>query len=80
MPQIRADYKQVFLLPPAIDDWIGPDHPARFIGDFVDSLDLEVLGFRVPNGETGRPPYSTRSFVEGMALRLFQQNQVIAQA
>ncbi len=59
MPQIRADYKQVFLLPPAIDDWIGPDHPARFIGDFVDSLDLEVLGFRVPNGETGRPPYST---------------------
>lgn len=58
MPQIRADYKQVFLLPPAIDDWIGPDHPARFIRDFVDSLDLEALGFSIPMAETGRPAYA----------------------
>jgi len=58
MPQIRADYKQVFLLPPSIDDWIGPDHPGRFIRDFVDSLDLEALGFRIPMAETGRPPYA----------------------
>jgi transposase len=58
MPQIRADYKQVFLLPPSLDDWVRPDHPARFIGDFVDSLDLEALGFRVPTAETGRPAYA----------------------
>jgi len=58
MPQIRADYKQVFLLPPCIDDWVGPDHPARFIRDFVGSLNLEEMGFRVPMGETGRPPYA----------------------
>jgi transposase len=58
MRQIRADYKQVFLLPPAIDGWIGPDHPARFIRDFVDSLDLEALGCCVPMAETGRPPYA----------------------
>ena len=58
MPQIRADYKQVFLLPPSLDDWVGPDHPARFIRDFVDSLDLEALGFRVPAAETGGPAYA----------------------
>ena len=58
MPQIRADYKSVFLLPPCIEDWVGPDHPARFIRDFVDSLDLEDLGFRVPKAETGRPAYA----------------------
>lgn len=59
MPQIRADYKQVFILPPCIEDWVGPDHPARFVRDFVDLVDLEELGFRVPTGETGRPPYAT---------------------
>ncbi len=58
MQQIRADYKQIFLLPPSIDDWVGSDHPVRFIRDFVDSLDLEALGFRVPVAETGRPPYA----------------------
>jgi transposase len=58
MPQIRADYKQVFLLPPSIDEWLGPDHPARFIRDFVDSLDLDDLGFRVPKSDTGRPAYA----------------------
>ncbi|MFC1834556.1 IS1182 family transposase, partial [Thermodesulfobacteriota bacterium] len=58
MPQIKADYKQVFLLPPAIEDWVGPDHPARFIRDFVDALDLEEMGFRVLLGVKGRPPYA----------------------
>jgi transposase len=58
VPQIIADYKQVFLLPPCIEDWVGPDHPARFIRDFVDSMSLKELGFRVPDSETGRPAYS----------------------
>ena len=58
MPQIRADYKQVFLLPPSLDDWVGLDHPARFIRDFVDALDLEALGFCVPTAGTGRPAYA----------------------
>ena len=58
MPQIRADYKQVFLLPPSLGDCVGLDHPARFIRDFVDSLDLEALGFCVPTAGTGRPAYA----------------------
>lgn len=56
--EIRADYSQTFLLPPSLEDWVGADHPARFIRDFVESLDFEVLGFHQPLSNTGRPPYS----------------------
>ncbi len=79
MPQIRADYKQVFLLPPSIDDWVGLDHPARFIRDFVDALDLETLGFCVPTAGTGRPAYAADLLIEGLALRIFQQDQAFTQ-
>jgi transposase len=34
-------------------------NPARFIDAFVDSLDLDALGFRrTPPAATGRPPYA----------------------
>ena len=55
---IRADYCQTFLLPPSLEDWVGSDHPARFIRDFVASIDFGRLGFQVPEQSTGRPPYS----------------------
>jgi transposase len=55
---IRADYNQMFLLPPSLEDWVGPDHPARFIRDFVASIDFRRLGFRVPELSMGRLPYS----------------------
>ena len=55
---IRADYKQLLLLPPCVDDWIPADHSARFIRDFVDALDMEELGFGMPSGHEGRPAYS----------------------
>lgn len=53
-----ADYEQSFLFPPCVEDWVGPDHPARFIRDFVDSLDLPALGFVEDTGAAGRPHYS----------------------
>lgn len=52
-----ADYEQLLLLPPAVEDWVGPEHPARFIRVFVDTLDLEALGVDWGNGATGCPPY-----------------------
>lgn len=56
--EIRADYDQVLLLPPSVEQWIGADHPARFIRDIVDSFDLEDLGFRSRSSAVGRPHYS----------------------
>ena len=56
--EIRADYSRIFLLPPSVEEWVPADHPARFIRDFVGSLDFEGLGFRSTSSETGRPAYS----------------------
>ena len=53
---IEANYDQIFLLPPSIEDWVGRDHPARFIREFVEALDLRALGFRERPSEEGRPP------------------------
>jgi transposase len=58
--EIEADRNQSFLLPPALDDWVPEDHPARFIAAFVDSLDLQGMGFEVGHTPTGRPRYSAR--------------------
>ena len=53
------DRSQLLLLPDAVDDYVGPDNPVRFIDAFVDSLDLEAAGFiRVRPNNIGRPGYA----------------------
>jgi transposase len=54
---IAPDYGQQFLFPPALEDWVPQDHPARFLREFVDQLDLPALGFAMPLAVEGRPPY-----------------------
>lgn len=50
---------QLLLLPEAVDDYVGPDNPVRFIDAFVDGLDLAKAGFkRVKAKATGRPGYA----------------------
>jgi len=53
-----TDRSQTLLLPAAVEDYIGPDNPVRFIDAFVDELDLATLGFvRARPERTGRPGY-----------------------
>lgn len=54
---LAPDYGTDFLFPPSLADWISPRHPARFILEFVDSLDLGQLGFAVEYTHEGRPAY-----------------------
>lgn len=55
---IAPDYGQQFLFPPALEDWVPADHPARFLREFVEQLDLPALGFTTPTAVEGRPPYA----------------------
>ena len=36
----RFGRDQLLLLPEAVDDYVGPDNPVRFIDAFVDGFDL----------------------------------------
>lgn len=58
--EIEADYSQQYLLPPATEDWVPKDHPARFVRDFMESLDMKGLGFKTRKVEQGRPNYSPK--------------------
>jgi hypothetical protein len=51
--------EQPSFLPPRIEDYVDPNNPVRAIEAFVNSLDLEKLGFRLPvsAGGAGQPPY-----------------------
>jgi len=60
--ELRADYTTTFLFPPALEDWVKADDPARYIRTFVDSLDLkEIAGpewVEAVEDPDGRPHYA----------------------
>ena len=49
---------QTILFPDTLDKYVDKENPVRFIDAFIDSLNLEKLGFKhaIPS-ETGRPSY-----------------------
>jgi transposase len=54
-----ASREQASLLPPRIEDYVGPDNPVRAIESYVGALDLAKLGFRHADRgmSVGQPPY-----------------------
>src|SRR5436190_23212231 len=54
---LRADYDQLMLLAPTVEEWVGPRHPARFIREFVAALDLKALGMDTLEREQGGVAY-----------------------
>ena len=68
--------EQPSFLPPRIEDYVGLDNVVRAIDAFVDKLDLEKLGFRLPvsAGGAGQPPYHPadllKLFIYGYLFRI----------
>ncbi len=53
-----SNRNQTVLFPESLDEYIAGENPVRVIDAFVDSLDLQTLGFtHALLNETGRPPY-----------------------
>jgi len=48
---------QSTLLPERLDDYITEENPVRVIDVFLDSLNLNTLGFKTIAAKTGRPSY-----------------------
>ena len=48
---------QIFLFNECLDEIVEDDSIVRFIDVYVESLDMENLGFKVPAMKTGAPPY-----------------------
>ena len=59
------DRTQELLLPKTVDEYIDSENPVRFVDAFVDSLDMDHLGFKhsKPN-DVGRPPYSPKDILK----------------
>ena len=60
-----TDRNQLTFLPDCIEDYIDENNPVRVIDAFVNSLNMDSLGFEraLPN-QTGRPPYDPRDLLK----------------
>jgi len=44
-----------------MEEWVGPQHPARFVLEFVESMDLGEFGIEQSSGGSeGRPYYGPK--------------------
>lgn len=50
---------QLMLLPPNLNDWVPQNHSARYVVDFVETLDLGRLYSTYGEGD-GQPPYDPK--------------------
>jgi transposase len=51
---------QAFLLPPSPQDWLPPDHLARYLLDLVGEVDLDAIFRHYERELRGYPPYHPR--------------------
>ena len=68
---------QTVLFPDTIDKYVDKENPVRFIDAFVDSLNLEKLGFKHSIlADTGRPSYNPSDLAQTLRLRLPQPGKI----
>jgi transposase len=75
---VNIDRLTPMLLPADVQEWVQPDHLARFVVDAVDALDLR--GFKVNQRGTGDQQYPPRMMLSLLcycyAIGLFSSRQI----
>ena len=65
MAYLKGMDRSQMCLPQFIEDMVSQDNPVRVIDSFVDSLDLEDLGFtKAQPAQTGRPAYDPKDMLK----------------
>ncbi|MBZ4687578.1 MAG: hypothetical protein PWQ96_1554 [Clostridia bacterium] len=66
MPFIEGvDRNQINLFPYTLDDYVSEDNPVRVIDAYVDSLNLEEIGFKIFSGQNaGQKPYRRKDLLK----------------
>lgn len=57
---ISCDRDEQFLMPPSLDEWLPDDHPARFVVEMVEVLDLSAFYARRRADGWAAPPTTRR--------------------
>lgn len=66
MPLRELNREQMWLLPPALEELVPVDHPARFVAEFVDALDHEgwaEMEVQMDGDPMGAPAYHPRALL-----------------
>jgi hypothetical protein len=58
---VEVDRETLYLLPPSIQDWLPEKHPARFVVEIVEQLDLQPL--KASYCGRGSKPYNPETLV-----------------
>ena len=66
MPHRPMSREQMWILPPSLEELLPADHPARFVGEFVDALEegeWAEVGIDIAGGRLGAPGYHPRGLL-----------------
>ena len=66
MPHRPLNREQMWMLPPSLEELIDAGHPARFVAEFVDTLDADAwagIGVDKDGNPMGAPAYHPRALL-----------------
>ena len=69
--EIRPDYQTQYLFPRSLEEWVGADHPARYVREFVDALDLGALGLTEEQEAARRDPNGRPHYAPDLLLKVW---------